>query len=230
MGARQLVVHEALEMTVCALWSYVLSFTPMQIMTSASAAGVEMMTRLAPPFKCAAAPSWAVNNPVDSITMSAPVSCHGISPGSRLSSFSMTLPSIEKPSPSTLISLASVPLTESCLSRNAMVCASPNGSLTATSSTSDSSPRERMARVNARPIRPNPLMPTRVAICVLLKRSRESFASAATTRNLCAARSFRRAGRIGRLRRYGSVVDTNRAESQNRIGDSVAVDGAGSVV
>ena len=48
-GARQFVVHDAFEMTVCSAASYALSFTPMQTMTSASPDGAEMITRLAPP-------------------------------------------------------------------------------------------------------------------------------------------------------------------------------------
>ena len=99
--------------------------------------------------------------------MSTPLSPHGISAGSRSSSFLTSRPSIENELPSTLISLAIVPPTESCLSRNAIVCASPNGSFTATSSTCDCSPLARMARVKDRPIRPNPLMPTRTAILIL---------------------------------------------------------------
>ncbi len=69
----------------------------MQIIASASPEGAEMMTRLAPPFRCAAAFSRAVNSPVDSMTMSTPLSPHGISAGSRSSSFLTSRPSIEKP-------------------------------------------------------------------------------------------------------------------------------------
>ena len=56
-------------------------------MTSASPLGAEMMTRFAPPFRCSAAFSRAVKRPVDSITTSTPLSPHGISAGSRTSSF-----------------------------------------------------------------------------------------------------------------------------------------------
>ncbi len=54
----------------------------MQIIASASPDGAEMMTRLAPPFRWAAAFSRAVKSPVDSMTMSTPLSPHGISDGS----------------------------------------------------------------------------------------------------------------------------------------------------
>ena len=84
IGARQFVVHDAFEMTVCASASYTSSFTPMQIVASASPVGAEMMTRLAPPSRCAAAFSRAVNSPVDSITTSTPWSPHGISAGLAL--------------------------------------------------------------------------------------------------------------------------------------------------
>ena len=164
IGARQLVVHEAFEMTVCAFASYTPSFTPMQIITSASADGAEITTRFAPPVRCAAAFSRPVNKPVDSITTSTPCSPHGISDGSFTSSLWISVPSIEKPPVSSLTSFFSVPPTESCLSRNAIVCASPNGSFTATSSTLACSPRARIARVNDRPMRPNPLIPTRTDI------------------------------------------------------------------
>ena len=82
IGARQFVVHDAFEITVCAAASNTASFTPMQIMASASPLGAEMTTRLAPPLRCPAAFSRAVNRPVDSITTSTPWSPHGISAGS----------------------------------------------------------------------------------------------------------------------------------------------------
>ena len=57
----------------------------MQIIASASPDGAEMTTRLAPPFEVRGrAFSRAVNSPVDSITMSTPLSPHGISAGLAL--------------------------------------------------------------------------------------------------------------------------------------------------
>ncbi len=146
MGARQLVVQEALEMTVCWEASNTSSFTPMQIMASESPDGAEMMTRLAPPCRCAAALSRAVKMPVDSMTTSTPCSPHGISAGSFDSSLRTSFPSTENPLSVTLTSFFSRPPTESCLRRNAIVSLSPNGSLTATSSTPAPAPRARMAR------------------------------------------------------------------------------------
>jgi hypothetical protein len=145
-GARQFVVHDAFEITVCAAASYAPSFTPKQTMTSASELGAEMMTRLAPPFRCSAALSRAVKSPVDSMTTSTLLSPHGISPGSRDSSFLISRPSTENPPSVSFTSFAIVPPTESCFRRNAIVCASPKGSFTATSSTSAWSPRARIAR------------------------------------------------------------------------------------
>lgn len=65
-GARQLVVHEAFEMTgISDLYS--LLFTPMTNI-GASAEGAEMTTFFAPPLMCADAFSVVVKTPVDSTT------------------------------------------------------------------------------------------------------------------------------------------------------------------
>ena len=163
IGARQLVVQDAFEITVCRAASYTASFTPMQMVASASPLGAEMITRPTLPPRCPAAFSRAVNRPVDSITTSTSWSVHGISAGSMTSSLRISRPSIEMPSSVPWMSLGRVPPTESCLSRNATVWLSPMGSLTATSSTPES-PRLSNARVNERPMRPKPLIPTRTAI------------------------------------------------------------------
>ena len=85
IGARQFVVQEALEMTVCALGVVRRSWlTPITTVTSSFFAGAEMITFLAPP-----ASTWAlalvasVKKPVDSMTTSTPRSFHGRLPGSR---------------------------------------------------------------------------------------------------------------------------------------------------
>jgi hypothetical protein len=65
-GARQLVVHEALEMTL-SLGLYESRLTPQTYM-GASAEGAEMTTFLAPPFRWAEALSMVVKTPVDSTT------------------------------------------------------------------------------------------------------------------------------------------------------------------
>merc|ERR1719310_2310450 len=79
-GARQLVVHDALESTVMS-GVYLVWLTPITNI-GASAEGAEMMTFLAPPARCALALSIVVKMPVDSHTMSAPDAPHGTSFGS----------------------------------------------------------------------------------------------------------------------------------------------------
>merc|ERR1719384_1214795 len=78
-GARPLVVHDAHETTAIDE-SYSSSLTPTtRVGVSASLAGAEMMTCLAPPSMCFMQPSVVVKAPVDSHTYSTPVSFHGIS-------------------------------------------------------------------------------------------------------------------------------------------------------
>ena len=86
IGARQFVVHEALEMMLSVAGSYSPSFTPMTTVTSSPLAGAEMMTFLAPASRCFFAASALVKKPVDSITMSTPRSPQGSRPGSRCAS------------------------------------------------------------------------------------------------------------------------------------------------
>ncbi len=83
IGARQFVVQDAFEMTVCLAGSYLSSLTPSTTVKSSFFAGAEMMTFLAPFSTCTFAFSASVNKPVDSITTSAPISLHGSLPGSR---------------------------------------------------------------------------------------------------------------------------------------------------
>ncbi len=163
-GARQLVVHDAFEITVCFAASNTESFTPMQIVASASPLGAEMTTRPTLPPRCFAALSRPVKMPVDSITTSMSWSDHGISSGSITPRRGTSRPSMVKPSSLAATARSSVPPTESCFSRNAMVSLSPIGSFTATSSTPASAPRARSARVNERPMRPKPLIPTRTVM------------------------------------------------------------------
>merc|ERR1719159_865845 len=80
-GARQLVVHDAFERMFTS-FVYVVWFTPITNI-GASADGAEMITFLAPPFRCAEALSMVVKIPVDSHTMSAPDAPHGTSSGLR---------------------------------------------------------------------------------------------------------------------------------------------------
>ena len=102
-GARQLVVQEALEMT---MWSFVsLSWlTPYTTVRSAPSAGAETITRLAPAFRCAEALSFEVKMPVHSSAMSTPSSLCGSSAGSLIAVTLMRWPSTTMVSPSTFTS------------------------------------------------------------------------------------------------------------------------------
>src|SRR6202040_2796738 len=76
-GARQLVVQEALEITVWLLFS-TLWFTPYTMVASTSSPpGAEITTFFAPPLRCAPAFALLVNSPVHSSTYSTPTSPHG---------------------------------------------------------------------------------------------------------------------------------------------------------
>src|SRR5436853_6950446 len=81
-AARQLVVHEALEMILCFAGSYVSSFTPMQKVASASFDGAEMMTVSTVLRRWRDALSFDVKRPDDSTTICAPRSGQGMSAGS----------------------------------------------------------------------------------------------------------------------------------------------------
>src|SRR6478672_2725099 len=162
IGTRQFVVHEALEMMLCALGSYFWLLTPMTTVMSSPFAGAEMITFLAPPAICRPALSADVKRPVDSSTMSTPSSFHGSLPGSFSARTLISSPStVIEPSPA-VTSPAKVRCTESYLNRCASVFVSVR-SFTATNSRS-ATPAFLAARTTWRPIRPNPLMPTLVAI------------------------------------------------------------------
>mmetsp|Transcript_30099 Transcript_30099/g.82234 ORF Transcript_30099/g.82234 Transcript_30099/m.82234 type:complete len:246 (+) Transcript_30099:686-1423(+) len=91
-GARQLVVHDALE-TIGAP-AYCVLLTPITYI-GASADGAEMNTTLAPPPSlCTLAFSMVVKIPVASTTAVAPLAAHGISLGSRHAVTVMGLPSM----------------------------------------------------------------------------------------------------------------------------------------
>merc|ERR1719388_692134 len=100
-GARPLVVHEAQETTLIDA-SYSSWLTPTtRVGVSASLAGAEIMTFLAPPLTCAMQPSVVVKAPVDSQTYSTPVVDHGISVGSRVADSETGRPLIRRPSSTT---------------------------------------------------------------------------------------------------------------------------------
>ena len=77
IGATQLVVQEALEMTWWLAASYLSWLTPITMVMSSSLAGAEMRTFLAPAAMCFSASAFLVKMPVDSMTMSTPSSPHG---------------------------------------------------------------------------------------------------------------------------------------------------------
>ena len=158
MGARQFVVHEAFETMSCFRGSYASWLTPQQIVKSASLDGAEMMTFFAPASRCLAALARSVKSPLHSSTSSTPSDFHGSLPGSRSASTRIILVPTAMRSSSARTCSRSAPWTESCFRRCASVFASVM-SLTATKS-SASSPRQ--ARRTLRPMRPNPLMPTRI--------------------------------------------------------------------
>src|SRR2546421_3749948 len=82
IGAKQLVVQDAFEMTLCLLASYLSWLTPNTSVTSSFLAGAEMMTFFTGPRRCFFASLASVNRPVDSITTCAPTLSHGNAAGS----------------------------------------------------------------------------------------------------------------------------------------------------
>src|ERR1700722_11756034 len=161
IGATQFVVQEALEMIVWASGSYLSSLTPITIVMSSSLAGAEMMTFFAPASMCARALGPVVKMPVDSITTSTPRSPHGSLAGSRSARILIDLSPTWMVSPDTDTWYGSVPTMVSYLSRCAMVATSPR-SFAATISMPRSPSAALAARQKLRPMRPNPLIPTRM--------------------------------------------------------------------
>src|SRR5215831_1311059 len=127
-------------------------------------AGAEMITFRAPAVRCAAAASLEVNRPVDSMTTSTPRSPQGRAAGSRSARIRISWSPARMTSPSAVTSTSSLPSTVSYLSRCALVATSVR-SLAATISMPLACPpacAAWTARQKFRPIRPNPLMPTRI--------------------------------------------------------------------
>src|SRR5580693_6154577 len=134
------------------------------MVASAFSAGAETTTRLAPAPRCRAAFSLAVKMPVHSSAMSTPSSFHGSLAGSR-SAETLILPwptLIE--SPSTVTVPGKRPWTESKRSRCALVSTGPRSLIPTTSISLR--PDSAMARSTLRPMRPNPLIATRIAMLV----------------------------------------------------------------
>ena len=128
---------------------------------SSPLAGALMTTLRAPASRCARALSASVNRPVDSRTMSTPRSRHGSVAGSLTWSTLISRPSMIRASAVWSTVPGYAPYVESCLNRRALISVSTR-SLTATTSTSGA--RSMSALRDWRPMRPKPLMPTRVAM------------------------------------------------------------------
>src|SRR4028119_2523695 len=157
-GARQLVVQDALLIIVCEP-SYCSWLTPMTMVRPSPVAGAEVMTFFAPALSaCLRATSALVKNPVGSTTTSTPRSPHGRFAGSRSDSTFIAVPPIVMPSPSAVTSSDRTPRMLSYFSRWARTSLLVR-SLTATISMS--LPLAAASRQKLRPIRPNPLIPTR---------------------------------------------------------------------
>merc|ERR1719198_350696 len=155
-GARPLVVHDAHDTTAIEV-SYSSSLTPTtRVGVSASLAGAEMMTFLAPPSMCFMQPSVVVNAPVDSHTYSTPVSFHGISVGSRVADSETGRPLMTRPS--SLISQVPEkrPCTVSCSSRYFMY----SGVMGELMCLRTNESRSMAMRTTWRPMRPKPLTPS----------------------------------------------------------------------
>ena len=156
IGARQLVVHDALEMTTSVSGLYVPSFTPITIVTSSPEAGAEMMTFLTLPPTCAFAASAFVKKPVDSRTIWAPYLSQSSAAGSRSARTANSLPSTEiECSPASTFP-GSDP--ECCRTsaggqRRGVSQVVDGNDLDVCTTRSD-------CAVKLRPIRPNPLIPT----------------------------------------------------------------------
>src|SRR5256885_10377810 len=84
MGARQLVVHEALEITSCFFGSYFSWLMPKATVKSWPLAGAEMITFFAPAAMCFCASTRLVNRPEHSSTMSQPCCLWGRSEERRV--------------------------------------------------------------------------------------------------------------------------------------------------
>src|ERR1700722_2852179 len=120
-----------------------------------------MMTFFAPASTCALAVVQVVNRPVDSFTASTRGSRHGSLAGSRSARILIDLPPAWMVSPDTDTSAARVPSTVSYLSRCAIVAMSPR-SFAATISMPRSPSAALAALQKLRPMRPKPLIPTRI--------------------------------------------------------------------
>src|SRR5450756_1206786 len=194
MGARQLVVQLALEITSFLALSCMSSVTPRQIVTSGPLAGAEMITFLARASRCLPAAARSVTRPVDSMTTSAPSSFQGSLAGSVSLITRTRLPSMTRASSSTSTAPGKTPWTESYLNRWPRVFASVR-SLIATNSMS--APCLSAARMTSLPMRPKPLTPTLTLISPSLSDSSTAYQSE-PGRGVASRRLGRRRTRQGR--------------------------------
>merc|ERR1719243_401645 len=157
IGARPLVVHEAHETTFMVAGSYSSVFTPTTMVgVSASLAGAEMITFLAPPSTCFMQPSVVVNAPVDSQTYSTPVLLHGISVGSRVAERVIGRPLTLRPLSISSTVPSNRPWTVSCSSWY-FIYSGDIGELICLMTKSS---RSIAMRMTWRPMRPKPLIPS----------------------------------------------------------------------
>src|SRR4026208_1335411 len=158
-GTRQFVVQEALATTWCS-WVSLCALPPNTTVRSAPEQGAETSTRLAPAVRCFAAPTRSVKRPVHSITMSMPRSRQGSLSGVASESTATFWPSVLRWPSATLILPRKRPCTLSNSRRWAFISAEPR-SLMATKSRACRPDGGKPLKV-ALPIRPNPLMATRL--------------------------------------------------------------------
>src|SRR3954465_12085814 len=158
IGARQLVVQEALEITSCFFGSYFSWLMPKARVKSWPFAGAEMITFFAPAAMCFCASTRLVNRPEHSSTMSQPCCLWGNSEGSRLAVTAIFLPLTTMASSSASTLPSKIPCTESYLKRCARVLGL---SMSLMWTTSKLAPRLMAARRILRPMRPKPLIANR---------------------------------------------------------------------
>merc|ERR1719327_620343 len=157
IGARPLVVHDAHDTTFIVAGSYSSWLTPTtRVGVSASLAGAEMITFLAPPSMCFMQPSVVVKAPVDSQTYSTPAVDQGISVGSRVAERETGRPLILRPSSESAQVPLKRPWTVSC-SRRYFMYSGDIGELICLMTKSS---RSIAMRMTWRPMRPKPLIPS----------------------------------------------------------------------
>jgi len=133
--------------------------TPITNVASTSVAGAEMMTFFAPALRCWPALSRVVNRPVDSMTTSTFSSPQGSSAGLRSASTLMVLDPTVMPSLVIATGTSRLPCVESYRKRWALT----SGDVRSFTATTSMSGFDSDARKNPRPMRPNPLIATRIA-------------------------------------------------------------------